>query len=300
MDFHRNLKLIAYMSYNNIVKNYIMDHLENTENLIDDKIDNKMDNRTELLKKCDHYNRGCHLLFPCCNEFFACRFCHDDEKDSHKIKPELMHVSDRKAVNDIKCRYCLTVQPISTTCINTQCQATMGNYFCEICKLLDLDDKGQYHCNKCGICRLGGSNNTEHCDKCGICFTKREDDMCPFCKTNMKTKIDGDCPICCMDLFNSVNTITMIKCGHWMHSACLDEYVKHNYKCPLCSKSLGATDQQFNQLLDQAISTTPMPDEYKDKIVEILCNECNKKNNVNFHFYGHKCLDCSSYNTRLC
>jgi hypothetical protein len=28
----------------------------------------------------------------------------------------------------------------------------------------------QYHCDKCGMCRVGGASNFFHCDKCGGCF----------------------------------------------------------------------------------------------------------------------------------
>ncbi len=34
-----------------------------------------------------------------------------------------------------------------------------------------MEDKdGVYHCDKCGICRVGGKENFKHCDTCGMCI----------------------------------------------------------------------------------------------------------------------------------
>ena len=133
-----------------------------------------MDNKEIDIKVniCPHYDRGCDLLFPCCETFFPCRFCHDEKMDSYEMDPEKSHKADRKSIEQIKCRNCLEVQEITDKCI--KCESILGNYFCNICKLLDLDDKGQFHCNGCGICRQGGQENFEHCDKCGICFAKSD------------------------------------------------------------------------------------------------------------------------------
>ena len=40
-----------------------------------------------------------------------------------------------------------------------------------------------------------------------------------------------------------------------------------------------------------------MPDEYKDKLMTVQCNDCLVKSNVPFHIMGGKCKDCRSYNT---
>ena len=35
---------------------------------------------------CEHYNRNCKIIAPCCNKIFDCRFCHDNFfEDDHKI-----------------------------------------------------------------------------------------------------------------------------------------------------------------------------------------------------------------------
>lgn len=39
-----------------------------------------------------------------------------------------------------------------------------------------------------------------------------------------------------------------------------------------------------------------LPKEFEGKKMKILCNDCEKTNEVNFHFYA-KCPECRSYNT---
>jgi RING finger/CHY zinc finger protein 1 len=51
------------------------------------------------------------------------------------------------------------------------------------------------------------------------------------------------------------------------------------------------------QRLDHEVATTPMPSEYKDFKVQILCKDCHKESKVNFHVIGLKCQSCGSYNT---
>ena len=189
----------------------------------------------------------------------------------------------------MRCRYCLQVQEIGDVCVG--CSQIMGKYFCKICKFLDLDNKNQFHCDGCGICRIGGRDNFIHCDICGLCVVNNIDHKCG-------RKVEGDCPVCCHRLFDTAQqTVTDLKCGHWMHTDCFDNYIQHDHKCPLCSKSLTNNDQ-MRLYIDYQISVTQMPDEYKDTKVDILCNECNTKSNVNFHFYGLKCPECETYNTR--
>ena len=43
-------------------------------------------------------------------------------------------------------------------------------YFCYECKLFDDEDKAQFHCDGCGICRIGGRENFFHCVTCNMCL----------------------------------------------------------------------------------------------------------------------------------
>ena len=40
-----------------------------------------------------------------------------------------------------------------------------------------------------------------------------------------------------------------------------------------------------------------MPDEYKDTLRRIMCNDCLHKSTVKFHILPGKCKKCRSYNT---
>ena len=40
-----------------------------------------------------------------------------------------------------------------------------------------------------------------------------------------------------------------------------------------------------------------MPEDYKDKKMVMLCNDCLEKSTVPFHIAGGKCSKCRSYNT---
>jgi Zn finger protein HypA/HybF involved in hydrogenase expression len=41
----------------------------------------------------------------------------------------------------------------------------------------------------------------------------------------------------------------------------------------------------------------PMPLEYRDTKMVVMCNDCQHKSKVKFHIVGGKCRKCRSYNT---
>jgi hypothetical protein len=97
---------------------------------------------------CDHYDRNCTIISPCCGLAFGCRICHDDcpvlppptktEKpsvangwshDVHQTRPnrekrlslpvalqqeEAHHTIDRFAIAEVICRQCFTRQSSKT------------------------------------------------------------------------------------------------------------------------------------------------------------------------------------------
>lgn len=71
------------------------------------------------------------------------------------------------------------------------------------------------------------------------------------------------------------------------------------HTCPLCSKTLVDHSFQWKQM-DLALASTPMPEEYRNKSVAVLCNDCGSKGLVPFHVFGFKCPNaiCGGYNTR--
>ena len=81
-----------------------------------------------------------------------------------------------------------------------------------------------------------------------------------------------------------------------MHSACFQEYIKHNISCPMCKKSL-VDPKWFEAQMDAELAAMQMPPEYKDTKMLIICNDCAGMSEVPFHVMGGKCEHCRSYNT---
>lgn len=243
---------------------------------------------------CSHYRRKAQLLAPCCSLFFPCRFCHDEAQTD----PKKAHTMDRHSVITIKCMLCDLVQPAAQTCASPSCKATLGAYWCSICVLLDDEDKGQFHCGLCGICRVGGKENYSHCDRCGICM-KPATLASHACVSNASRV---NCPICLEDLHTSRVSISFLPCGHSLHSPCMQSFLTLGQEqCPLCKKSTVSQEQRaFHDIqTDIEILMAPMPEEYRDKRVRIRCYECRVESETAFHIFGLKCQEaaCGSYNT---
>ena len=154
---------------------------------------------TPKIRGCKHYARGCKLRSPCCGELFSCRFCHDAAKSEGEPNPQAKHNLNRHLVRSVVCLECETEQPPDASCI--QCSAVFGAYFCKTCNLYDDDlTKQQFHCEKCGICRVGGRDNFFHCETCGACYSVelRNNHVC------VPNSMQRDCPICYEYLFDSL------------------------------------------------------------------------------------------------
>ncbi|KAI0013263.1 zf-CHY-domain-containing protein [Xylariaceae sp. FL0662B] len=233
---------------------------------------------------CEHYRRNVKLQCSTCNRWYTCRFCHDKVED---------HTLIRKDTKNMLCMLCGTAQRASEACI--ACGASAARYYCSICKLWnDNPDKPVYHCNDCGICRIGRGLGKDffHCKTCCACIAigKEKDHKC------IERSTDCDCPICGEYMFTSPKALCFMKCGHSIHRQCLDQHMKVAYKCPICNKSLANMELQFRNL-DIAIQTQPMPPEFQDTRALILCNDCSAKSSVKYHWLGLKCGVCQSYNT---
>jgi zinc finger-like protein len=102
-----------------------------------------------------------------------------------------------------------------------------------------------------------------------------------------------------MRVGQSADAVVVSLCGHPMHEKCLARYVEYdNYKCPLCSRLLGDMSKQFAELHDQVLAQ-PMPPTYAQARSRIRCICCSAVSVVPFHFLGHECLKCRSFNTQV-
>lgn len=239
---------------------------------------------------CKHYLRRCKIISPCCNEIYSCRLCHDEEKYDLTHDDKIKHKLDRFKINEIVCNTCNKKQQVKQYC--EQCQTCFGLYYCDICHLFDDIDKNQFHCDGCGFCRIGGKDKFVHCNKCNMCIVKDiyESHKC----LNI---LDSLCPICMSDMFTSTVAVIQMKCGHYIHNKCFYELLNESYKCPMCSASIIETSE-LNQIIENEVNATEMPDEYKNLMLNILCNDCHKESAVKFHIVGLKCQHCGGYNTR--
>lgn len=246
----------------------------------------------KLVYGCEHYRRRCKIRAPCCNQVFTCRHCHNEAMSSLS-NPKERHELVRHDVKQVICAVCEHEQPAAKVC--AKCGVNMGEYFCEVCKFYDDEiKKKQFHCDDCGICRVGGRENFFHCPKCGSCYSigLRDNHSC------VENSMKNCCPICYEYLFDSVKDTEVMKCGHTIHMDCFSEMLNQNqYRCPICSKSVVNMRRNWERL-DEEIEATAMPEEYHYK-VSILCNDCSCTSEAFYHIFGHKCSQCSSYNTRI-
>lgn len=94
---------------------------------------------------CAHYKRNIKVQCAACEKWYTCRLCHDMVED---------HILPRKLTKHMLCMLCKHPQKASDTC--TKCGESAASYYCGICKLWSDDmDKHIYHCDDCGICRVG-------------------------------------------------------------------------------------------------------------------------------------------------
>lgn len=97
-------------------------------------------------------------------------------------------------------------------------------------------------------------------------------------------------------MFTSSSSIVAMPCGHYLHKMCYTQYMEIAYKCPVCKKSAVNMDLQWRKL-EHAIESQPMPDELRDTLAMVQCNDCNQKSSVRYHWLGNKCGACDSFNT---
>ncbi|RZF41385.1 hypothetical protein LSTR_LSTR000099 [Laodelphax striatellus] len=239
-----------------------------------------MDNQVE--DGCNHYKRLSKFVTPCCNKVYTCRFCHDESEK---------HTLNRKEVTELVCSACSTRQKVQEKCEN--CSIYFGKYVCLKCKLFDNEDKQQFHCEGCGICRIGGRDRFFHCMKCNMCL--------PISLQNNHKCVENvsrtACPICLEDIHTSRIPSHIPNCGHLMHRTCYRDLVQSgHFACPICQKSL-LNMKGLWEHLDEEVTLSPMPQEYENYIVDILCKDCHEVSSIKFHVVGLKCTGCGSYNT---
>jgi len=247
-----------------------------------EQLQEELEEDEEQRYRCPHYKRKCQFVTPCCDGLYRCRFCHDEEEN---------HTLRRDDVSLVECSHCGVRQGVRENCQN--CHLKFGQYFCFDCKLYDDEDKQQFHCSGCGICRVGGRDNYFHCHRCDMCLPNH-------LKDNHKCveKVSrSNCPVCQEDIHTSRIPSQIPPCNHLIHKTCFDEMLTNgHYACPVCGVSMMDMADVW-KIYDREISETPMPSEYIGLHAAIQCRDCFKPGHALFHILGMKCEDCGSYNT---
>ncbi|KAF0308457.1 RING finger and CHY zinc finger domain-containing protein 1 [Amphibalanus amphitrite] len=230
---------------------------------------------------CEHYRRKARLVAPCCGRLYWCRLCHDAAE---------VHTLNRFEVTEIQCGACDLRQGVSGAC--ERCGVQFGEYFCSICRLYDKS-RDQYHCEECGLCRVGPREKTFHCAQCGSCYplSERQSHQC-----RPAAALD-DCAVCLDDLHSSRAAVHVNRCGHSLHEACRQQMLQHGlFSCPLCNVSMLEMQPVWREL-DKAVQQTAMPSQYRHLLASVLCRDCQATSVAPFHVVGLKCAQCGSYNT---
>ena len=111
----------------------------------DDSVDGDMLKDRDRPLGCAHYKRNVKLQCSSCYRWYTCRFCHDQVEQHSLIRHE---------TKNMLCMLCGCAQPAAEQC--RDCGERAAWYYCGVCKLWDDDlEKYIYHCDDCGICRLG-------------------------------------------------------------------------------------------------------------------------------------------------
>jgi RING finger/CHY zinc finger protein 1 len=200
---------------------------------------------------CKHYSHWMFSIDTLTKKPTKCRICFEESTGKQ---------FDRFSVCQMKCSFCYCVQPVNSSCINPDCTMykKKHKYYCNICHLWENKPQKEYqkyhdgtssfvkpiyHCQSCGVCRIGNSHFYRHCEKCNMCIPTRRNIL------NSKKTSDNHscwgiihenpCPICYSDIFQSNSPGIFLRCGHAIHYECMNDYIKHGgYKCPTCQNPI--------------------------------------------------------------
>jgi RING finger/CHY zinc finger protein 1 len=110
--------------------------------------------------------------------------------------------------------------------------------------------------------------------------------------------------VCQESLRDTRRPASLLPCGHVMHTDCVQRFVQHDYRCPLCKQSIGEMNDMWvrmdalcNSANVQAI-LEELPPELQQRVVNVLCNDCSAHFETRFSpFNLYKCTSCGGYNT---
>lgn len=232
---------------------------------------------------CKHYRRKCLIITDCCKRTYPCRLCHNHNEDHKMIRHRTKYML---------CLCCGMIQGASQYCV--MCKVKMANYFCKICKFW-TDSLGVFHCKQCKVCRVGNKKKFFHCTGCNACLPRELLNN----HNHVENTLKSTCPICAEFMFESVNDVVLLNCGHSIHFTCFKIYKESSFQCPVCLKSAGDT-KVLNERIDCILSNNVgLNAKRQNYMCQVSCFDCQSVSKTIYTFLYNKCAKCGSYNTRI-
>jgi RING finger/CHY zinc finger protein 1 len=295
---------------------------------------NKTNNnlRNHDIKDCTHYpNKNCnYFYFSCCNKFAHCIRCHNEIDNDHK--PNLINITcancklfQKPSNQCTKCNIIFNKNYCSICYIWTD----KDIYHCDQCGLCRVGKKdASFHCTNCETCfdisniKHQCKTNISYKDKtCGFCLENIYDSQIPVhtlscnhfvhikCFKNATENDQYKCPVCRKSMFNvdwtflrnmiSIQPMpeddiiigTIVSCKYFGKMKVLDIYEHGNmYYGELFE--FGLSNKVYGSFYKNDVKKLP-------KMVNIICNDCNEKSNVKYHYLGCECYNCGSFNVSI-
>lgn len=288
---------------------------------------------------CEHYERNCHIVSPCCGMVFGCRVCHnacdnlpppsvqDDHVESEPSGTgfivETMSAAESKPTANVQRSSSILTEFEDEESHHEIDRFSITEVICRVCYTRQSSKTnicvncgvrfGEYHCQVCNLW-MSAKDEPYHCEKCGFCRVGgrenfRHCDDCGMCidaflfeDHNCKSgKYMSNCPVCQEDLFSSRLASHEMPCGHAIHWHCFKQLTTHDTRCPVCKKT-AETSEQMEQTwaaMAMGIALQPVPPDMA-RLVDIICNDCEERSlNQRWHFLGVQCHSCNSFNTSI-
>lgn len=82
------------------------------------------------------------------------------------------HKLPRNRLRLVTCDACGSTQPITAASSCLHCDTHFAAYYCRKCGIAnnDIPRQGYFHCDECGICRVGHEDKYFHCSICNCCL----------------------------------------------------------------------------------------------------------------------------------
>jgi len=209
-------------------------------------------------------------------------------------------------------------------------------YHCEQCGICRVGTKdGLFHCNKCDMCFNVSDKLNQDNHKCAN-VTYR-DKICSYCIDNIYTSQDASFPLRCGHIVHQSCMNNAIKSGEYRCATCRKTMYTVDWtmvKDMIRMQPMPLEEIKIGDILkcgimyNKEVKITNIRNDSNDnnqailyeaefldimstikgvfnrnalikerKKIEIYCNDCDAKSIVEFHYAGHECKNCGSFNT---